>query len=1019
MMVRRLKAKLRFWVSVCVPCLALLGPRTAGAEAAPERSELLEHSWTVGNESRWQMIHALLETRDGYLWIGTNRGLTRFDGVRFTDFLGARTPGMSKGSTAIGALWEDSRGDVWAGTNAGVTHYDGARFSTLTTRDGLPDNTVTRIDGDETGAVWIYTRNGVCRWKNGGLRIVHPERDKNSNGPLITDFPSDGPDILRLGLWRRSGSGLERFAYGKWREFPLPYQGKRHEYLQVRSIWEDSLRRVWFALGSEPTTYYEVSAANSLLTHHALPAESFVFFQDRDGFLWLSDHQAHTARWKEGAVYEVPSLRTAYLTHVIQRADGALWAGTLYTKLFLFKPRLFTAIKTPGAPEIGPVVFRRKDGTVWGAGTHLVQLKGKEVIDVAFLGGGKRRGFAAALGEDRFGNLLIGNRWAAGVSTLLGREVLAAPLYSSVTGVVQTILQDSSGDEWFGTTTGLFHVWAGKVERVMDGLSGASVNSLMETAPGQLWAGTDKGPAMLSRGKVQPFPSNCIWKSGAVSSLAKGADGTIWIGTVGYGLVRYTNGSFHEFDESDGLPTDTVYGVDAFDPRYLWLRTDSGLLRIAKQSLRRESNGGRPDLELIQFDENDGLPSMEMLPSGNQGSFQLPDGAIWFSSLGGIASLPRGGSAEAPCRPHAVIEEHVIDSSDLLPSKPDGIVVKPDQTNLEIRYTALGSSRPEQVKFRYQLVGLDDTWVPVHHRRTAFYTHLPPGDYVFRVQAADGDEGEWKQSSAQIAVKVLTPFYKTWWMKSLAIVTLLSAVAVFIEMRRRQMVETQRVRQAFTHRLISSQESERKRIAHELHDGLGQHLALIRTLALLPAKLRHTQQTEEPSQGAHSDSFSSIAEQAAVAIREVEGICYGLRPYQLDRLGLTKAVRSLLRQLGEGNTLVLRSSVDDIDGFFPHDLEITFYRVLQEGISNILKHSQATEADILVACDGTNLRLSICDNGRGFSLSARESTSDSLGLIGITERAEVLGGRAIIESSEQAGTRIVLEVTRARPISNT
>ena len=1016
-MVTRLKANLQLWVTLCAPILVSFFPQTVGSEVPPERSQLLERSWTVGSESRWQMIRAMLQTRDGYLWIGTNRGLIRFDGVRFTDFLAAKTPGVSEGGTAVHAMWEDSRGGVWAGTDAGVTHYDGARFSTLTTQDGLPSNAIIRIDGDETGAVWIYTRKGVCRWKGGALETVHPERDKGSGSPLITDFPSDGPDILLLGLWRARGSGLERFAYGHWREFPLPYEGKHHEYFEVRSIWEDSLRRVWYSLVSEPTTYYEVTDANSLLTYHGLPANSFVSFQDRDGFLWISDHQAHTARWREGVLYPVPSLRTPYLTHVIQRADGGLWAGTVHTKLFLFRPRPFTAITTPGAPEVGPVLFRRHDGTVWAASTHLVRLNGNQVTTVAYMGDSTRLGRATALAEDHYGNLLLGDRFGVGVRTLLGRKIVASPLYSSVTGFVQAILLDSNGDVWFGTTTGLFHASAGRIQPATNGLPGTAVTALMETAPGQLWAGTDKGPVLLSHGKVQPFPPTSIWQSGAVSSLTRDAEGRIWIGTFNHGLVRYMDGAFRAFDHSDGLPTNEIYGVDAVDPHYLWLRSDSGLIRIGKQSLLQEPKRGNPELEILQFDEEDGLSSMEMTPSGNQGSFHLPDGTTWFASLGGIASLPPGEAGEAISRPHAAVEEHVIDSSDLLPSAPGGIVMKPNQTYLEIRYTALGSSRPEHAKFRYQMLGLDDTWVPVQNRRAAFYTHLPPGNYIFQVQAADQDEGEWRQPAAQITVKVLTPFYKTWWMKSLAVLALVSAITIALEVRRRQMVETQRVRQAFTHRLISSQESERKRIAHELHDGLGQHLALIRTLALLPAKLRTARQADEPSQSA--DSFSSIAEQAAVAIREVETICYGLRPYQLDRLGLTKAVRALVRQVEEGDTLLVRSSVDDMDGFFPRELEITFYRILQEGISNILKHSEATEAEIVVTCDGTKLQLSICDNGRGFSVSARQGASGSLGLVGIAERAEVLGGQATIESSEQAGTRIVVEVTRSRPASDT
>lgn len=456
-----------------------------------------------------------------------------------------------------------------------------------------------------------------------------------------------------------------------------------------------------------------------------------------------------------------------------------------------------------------------------------------------------------------------------------------------------------------------------------------------------------------------------------------------------------------------------IYSI-ACDPKYLWLRTDTGLVRITKASLPRDREPGSADLTIAHFDTRDGIPSLEMAPDGNQGVLRFPDGTTWFSSFEGIASIPPDVLGGVPSRPHAVIEEHLIDTSAPRVAGPKGIVLNPSETSLEIRYTALGSFRPEQVKFRYQLAGIDSEWVPVHDRRAAFYTHLAPGSYLFRVQAADGDQSEWSQPGAQIAVTVLTPFYKTWWMKSLLLLVMGSAITVAVELRRRQMLEVQRVRQAFTHRLISSQESERKRISRELHDGLGQHLALIRTLALLPQKCRASAQPDESPAIEKPDSLSSIAEQAAVAIREVEAICYGLRPYQLDRLGLTKAVRSLLRKLEEGDALFLRSSVDDIDGFFPPELEITFYRILQEGISNILKHSEASHAEIVVSCDGTKLRLSIQDNGRGFSMASGAGNGESLGLIGIAERAEVLGGHATIESSEQSGTRIVVDVMRTR-----
>jgi signal transduction histidine kinase/ligand-binding sensor domain-containing protein len=1016
---RRFKRGFRFCVALGVSMCSALGSLATAAERQSEASPLLEQSWAAGSDNRRESICALLQTRQGYLWIGTDKGLLRFDGVRFTDFPFATTAGMTQGSTVFNAMWEDNRGGIWAGTYAGLTHYDGRQFSSLTTRDGLASNSVLRVDGDETGAVWIYTRNGVSRWRDGTLEAAHPELDNPPAGPLITEFRSDSEDLAHLGLWRRGPSGLERFAYGRWTEFPLPFGGKRDESSQIRSVYEDSLHRVWYALSSDPTTYYEVTTSHSLVIHRGLPAQAFVFFRDRDGFLWISDHQSHTARWKDGVLYPVPSLRTPYLTHMIQRPDGGLWAGTFFNRLFLFRPRLITAIKTPGAQEVGPVLFRQRNGSVWAASTDLVRFEGQKAIREAALGGSTAFGIATAIGEDRYGDVLLGERFRSGVYALQGRKLARSPLYSAVSGNVWAILRDSAGDEWFGTSDGLFHEHAGETHRVSGGLPETQITCLLESAPGRLWVGTDNGPVVLSGETVDAFPYKSGWPPWNVSSMAKDPDGSIWISSSNRGIVHYADGKFRGFDRRDGLPTNVIYSMEAGDPKFIWLRTDTGLLRIGRDDLLQEPVNGTPAINIMQFDEADGLPMIEMTPPGNQGVLRFPDGTIWFSSQGGIASIRPDVLDRVSSRPHAVIEEHAIDSSNLRPSVPDGIVLMPDETNLEIRYTALGSSRPERVKFRHELVGIDDGWVPGRDGRASFYTHLPPGEYVFRVQATDGDESGWKEPQAQIRVTVRTPFYKTWWMKTLFLLTVLSAVAIAIELRRRHMLEIQRARQAFTHRLIASQETERKRIAHELHDGLGQHLALIRTLALLPARLRAARSAERVSGDVGTESLSSIADEAAAAIREVETICYALRPYQLDRLGLTKAVRSLLRTLEEGNVLVLRSSVDDIDGFFPRELEITFYRILQEGISNILKHSGATEAEIIVTCDRGKLRLTINDNGRGFSMASPEAGGESLGLVGIRERAEVLGGCATIESSEQDGTRIVVEVLRTQAAGST
>lgn len=986
------------------------------AQAQEQNVELLAQSWAPGSEDRYQVIYALLLSRSGYLWVGTNKGLTRFDGVRFTDFPFATTPGMSRAPTNFNAMWEDRGGGIWVGTRAGVTHYDGVRFSSLTDRDGLPANSVVRVDGDAEGAVWIFTAKGVCRWKSGRLTIAHPELDGGEQGDLISAQPNISGDAARIGLWRLHGDELQRFAYGHWSDFPISPGNIHDRQIFFRNIYEDSLHRVWYSLFSAVGKYYEVCSERSLIEYSGLPANAHVFFRDRDGFLWLTDHQAHTARWKDRRLYPLPYLKTPYLTHMVEAPDEGIWAGTFFTRLFLFRRRLITEIPMPHSPEVGPLLFRQRNGTVWAVSTDLERFEKDRLTTVASLGIGPRWGVAGAIGEDGFGKLLFGDRSRPGVFTLEGHSIVASSLYSSVRGRVQAILTDSNGEIWFGTTKGLFHKSKGKIESIA-GLEGFDVNCLLESNPGHLWVGTVEGPAFLSNGKITPVRASSPWLYGSITSFSQDPEGSIWLSTYDHGIFHIEGGQLWPLNKDGGLPTNGIYSVDASDERYLWLRTDSGLLRIDKRSLEHAGPAAKAELKVAQFDETDGLPANSMQPPGNQCALHFPNGTVWFSSLGGIAVVQPDTMQHLPSRPHPVIEEHIIDASDLHHSDPGGITLKPDQSSLQIRYTALGSYHPEQVQFRYRMTGIDNTWIFAGTRRIAFYTHLTPGRYTFLLQAADGDERGWTGPEAHIAVHILTPFYRTWWMELLVVLSGLTLLAVAAERRRRRMMETQRVRQAFTHRLISSQEGERKRIAHELHDGLGQHLALIRTLAMLPT---HGASASSMPAGdeREAEPLTLIAEQAAVAIHEVEAISYDLRPYQLDRLGLTKAVRSLVRKVEESNALLVRGSIDDIDGFFPPELEINMYRIVQEAISNILKHSAASEAMILVTRRDGRLRLVVEDNGAGFSPAEVESRTGSLGLIGIRERAEVLGGRAAIESDIQTGTRVTVEFTRISTASN-
>ena len=967
--------------------------------------DLSVRNWSPGTDVRQQSVQAMLQTRDGYLWVGTGKGLMRFDGVSFTAFTADNTPGIAGDDISFNTLWEDESGVLWAGTyGEGVIKNDHGHFSTLAKQQGLSNSNIVRIDGDPTGGVWIYTSHGVNRWQNGRLERMHPEQDGANPQPSI---PHDGRrtiDFDRMGLWRHTSEAMERFAYGAWHRFPTPPGEDRPFEQDVRSIYEDHLHRVWYSVISQPGHYFCVH--NGVLTiYDGLPKNAFVTYQDHAGFLWMNDHGAHPTRWKQGKVYPLPELHASSLLNVMEGTDGVIWAGSFRTNLFQYRPKLISSIPTAGVPEVGSVIFQQRSGAVWAGGNDLLQLRaGRETENSELplrsrFSAPNRLNTISALSEDTEGHLLIGSRLHPGGVVLDHGKLTPYLVLGPDTSALRAMLLSSSGEQWIGTDTGLYRY--GKQSRVgPDELWSGAVRCLAEASSQVIWVGTTEGPMRFENGRQRPLAASASWSFGPVQAISVDAHGELWMSTPEHGLVQFAQDRFRAFNTADWLPTNNIYSINFDDEDDLWIRSDVGLLRIRRRSIEHRMADPTSKLQVTLLDQADGLPAANMEPPGNQGFLRLEDDTLWFATPGGIASLHPSDFRYRASSPRAILEEHAIDQSSRLPGS--NIMLAPGQSNLELHYTALGSRRPEQVTFRYRLRGFDHGWTAAGTRRVAYYTQLPPGKYSFEVQAADGDDEIWEAEGAMAKVRVLAPFYRTWWMKGLVCCIGLGGLFTFMEGRRRIVTERTRVRQAFTQKLIATQESERKRIAHELHDSLGQHLVLIRTLALL---------STPAANAPRGDHLTKIADQAAVAIQEVESISYDLRPYQLDRLGLTRTLSSLVETFQSGSAVHVTHSIENIDGFLAKDQEIHVYRIVQEALGNILKHAEATEVKVTVARTKSVLRLTVTDNGRGFVPSASGSNRGGLGLIGIEERAQALGGHAAIESADRAGTKIIVTVT--------
>ena len=883
-----------------------------------------------------------------------------------------------------------------------MLRYDHGHFSRLTMQSGLPADTIVRIDGDETGAVWVYTSRGLVRVQGTHVDHVDPLQQAGP-GSMPVDFRAAATsDAVHFGLWRRSPAGVDRFAYGHWRPFPLPAGHTANFGQDLRNIYEDTLHRVWFTLLSQRGRSLCVDR-DLLRSYDGVPPDAFVSYEDREGYLWLTDHQGHTARWKNGATISLAPVTTPAFLHVVERQDGSFWVGSAYSPLTLLRPRTISTLPTPGAPEVGAILFRSRAGEVWAGGVGIERLTRNGLRSVLQGAPPRHFAYAWALGEDAAGKVLYSDRTAVHLLVRRGSSFLQRPAYPGVRDPVLHVLLDHLGRQWLATDRGLLLLSRTDPHDAGRLITTALVTCLLETTPGHIWAGTRTGPLEIQDDVVQS--ARTPWSFGAVVSMAADKDGSLWMGTTN-GLVLLREHSFHLFSRKDGLPTDIIGTVQAADPQALWLKTDASLLRVERRSLEQRLRDPSSELSIRSFGAADGLPSNLLLPFGNQGTLALPGGVLWFSTTGGIAALDPVLMPHSAALSHTVIEEHVIDRSGLLTGSP--VVLHPGESSVEIHYTALGSDVPAELKFRYRLRGLESEWIDAGQRRIAYYTHLPPGDYSFQVQAADGDGDRWDQPGAAIEVSVLAPWYRTLWFRLLAISTVVVLLLLILRRRQRREFAARLLRQAYTRRLLASQETERKRIARDLHDSLGQHLALISNLAQPSRKSEVSSRAQE--------RLTQIQEEAGIALREVQHISYNLRPYQLDRLGLTKAVLSLVGSLEEATALRIVCEIANIDDVFPQDLEINFYRIVQESLSNIARHSGAGSASVHVTCSEHDVHLVIQDDGIGFS-SAASAGVNSLGLVGIAERAELLGGTAVIESSAGHGTTITVRMERKITVS--
>ena len=964
-------------------------------------------TWQTEDGLPQNSVLSMTQTPDGFLWLGTAAGLARFDGMQFTSFTTANSPGLD--NDRIFALTSDKTGAVWAGTERGISRFSAGKFKSYTKKDGLVNEFIMSLCVDGEGAVWGAGLAGVDRIKNGRVTGFQPTGQAEWARDVSTD---------RSGrLWAlMDKGGMYLFHDGQFERHEL----NGFETSVPQGFFQDSKGDFWTGILFTGLARWNTNGLSFFAKHKDVPAADVFphgIVEDASGNLWFGFPPVGLVRFA-GGKFEwftpqegLPSVQVRSL--LVDREDN-LWIGTSDNGLSRLRPKLIQNLNQRQGLQHFLVRSLCPDGQggFWIANEHdgLYRLQ-----DGRFAKAFESDGDSLwTLLQTRQGDLFCG-KYPQGLIQLPANFSVERKI-PSPDGHVQALLEDRKSTVWMGGEYGVSRFENGKIipPTELPEVRGENFYSLVEDAEGAIWAGAQTGGIFrIKDGKVTRFGKAEGLRSDSVQSLLKDDEGVIWAGTT-RGLSRHANGLFRSLAAAEGLEDERVNQLLDDGLGHLWLGGNNGIYRLRKTDIDACLTGATRRVYPLSFGKHEGLLSLECRHGSQPSSLRGADGKLYFLTFKSIAVIDPKNIVSNPAPPAVVIERVTVDGTDVMSALASGnqtsVVIPPGTLRAEYHFAGLNLSAPERVHYRYRLEGYDDDWVESGTRRFASYTRVPPATYRFHVRAANGD-GIWNEDGPTLAVVVQPHLWQTLWFKALASLAALASAYALHQHRIAQLERRRLEQEAFSRKLIDSQEQERKRLASEIHDGLGQNLLIIKNRAAAAqagiGSIPMSEQLEE------------ISRSALEAIQEARTISHNLRPYQIDRLGLTMAVRALAKQFASPST-TLTADIAGVDKTLPPEHEISFYRIIQESLNNILKHSGAKNASLTVEKEATRVVVTIRDDGCGFdyqSLSNNPMGKKGLGLTGLVERARTMGADLRIDSTPGRGTRSTLTVPIRSPAS--
>ena len=900
-------------------------------------------------------IHSLLGTRDGSLWIGTSRGLVKWSHLKLT--------GIRGGSAFIESLVEGPQGRVWV-TRSQVHDHAGPLCEVAEdtlhchgASEGIPFAFAQPLFGDPQGNLWFGSSLGVGRWASGEVKTFTPKALRGNDLLRgVTAITSGADGSILAGVERTGrGLGLQQLTQGKWKDYSLPQLNGAQ--LGVTALLRDHNEGLWIGTANSGVYHVHAGKAEHFGGADGLSSDSVQgFFEDREGNIWVATSRG------------------------IDR--------------FHDTPVVSFSIREGLTSEDADSVFAGHDGTVWiGNLEALDVLRQGKLSSIARRNGLPGRLITSLL-EDHQGRLWVGIDNGLAFYHHGQFHPVNKPDGKPL-GIVTAITQDTDHNIWASVTQpALFRI---RDLKVADELVPPQVPRVVSMAPDVsdgIWLGLSSGVLALFRhGHLEPLPTHRP-PDHAIRNLLVEPDDSIW-GATQDGAFLWREGKEQILDSHNGLGCDDVYTVLQDNNGSLWLDTQCGFVVIAPSEIYRWWQQPDAQLKLRALDVYDGAqPGLtNFRPEGSK----APDGKLWFANENILQVVDPERLDMNKVSPPVQVEQIVADRRKYIPR--ENLRLPPHTRDIEIDYTALSFVAPQKVRFRYKLEGHDSDWQDPQNRRQAFYTDLPPGNYRFHVIASNND-GVWNEAGAAAGFVVLPAFYQTALFRILFVVAVAGTLGLFYILRLRRLAAAMQAR--FEERL-----EVRERIARNLHDTLLQGIYSASIHFDLANSGLQQDSPAKPAVERGLDLLRQVSQEGRNALRS-------LRSRQSSSEGLEQALSLLPKEFAlpenidfvvatDGQPRVLRPLVRD-----------EAYLIAREAVINAFRHAQASKIEVEVGYASRSFRVMVRDNGCGIdSQLLRIGREGHWGLPGMRERAEKIGGKLNVLSGVDAGTELVLSVPGA------